>query len=57
MMFFAVFLLIVLVGGYIAYPFFKKKTGQPIYAKTQLQRIEEEIEQEILALRKYADVS
>ena len=55
MVFFVGFLLIILVGGYIGYPFFMKGTDQQSYTQEQLQCIGEEIEQEILALRKYPD--
>ena len=55
MVFLVGFLLIILVGGYIGYPLFVKRTGQQLYTKEQLQSIEEEIEREILVLRKYSD--
>jgi hypothetical protein len=55
MVFLVGFLLILLVAGYIGYPLFIKMTGQQTYTREQLQRIEEEIEQEILVLRKYPD--
>ena len=55
MVFFVGFLLIILVVGYIGYPLFVKRTAQQLYTREQLQSIEEEIEQEILVLRKYSD--
>jgi hypothetical protein len=55
MVFLIGFLLILLVAGYIGYPLFIKGSSQQIYTREQLQRIEEEIEQEILVLRKYPD--
>ena len=55
MIFLIGFLLILLVGGYIGYPLFVKKIGQQTYTNEQLRSIEEEIEREILVLRKYPD--
>jgi hypothetical protein len=55
MVFFVGFLLIILVGGYIGYPLFAKGREQQFCTREQLQRIEEEIEREILVLRKYSD--
>lgn len=55
MVFLVGFLLIILVAGYIGYPLFVKEIGQQTYTREQLQGIEEEIEREILVLRKYPD--
>ena len=55
MVFLVGFLLIILVGGYIGYPLFAKWTDQQLYTRKQLQSIKEEIEREILVLRKYSD--
>ena len=51
------FLLVVLVVGYICYPFFASKPNQRTYTQAELELIGEEIEREILALRKYPGTS
>jgi hypothetical protein len=51
-------LLVILVGAYISYPFFASKIGnRQTYTKEELRIVEEEIEREILALRKYPNNS
>jgi hypothetical protein len=49
-------LLVILVGGYIGYPFFADKIRhRQTYTKEELRIVEEEIEREILVLLKYPD--
>jgi len=54
MVFWVGLLLVILVGGYIGYPFLVAKMVQrQPWTLEQLQSIEADIEREILALRKY----
>ena len=56
MVFVVGFLLVLVVGGYIVYPLCAKDLGQRRGENTdEYERIGEEIEQEILALRQYPD--
>jgi hypothetical protein len=49
-------LLVILVGGYIAYPLCVKETGQHSpYTKEEVQHVGEEIEREILAVRQHPE--
>ena len=49
-------LLVLLVGGYISYPLFMKNDDSGLIVnEKQLQKIGEEIEQEVLTLRKYPE--
>ena len=54
MVFLVGLLLVILVSGYIGYPFLVAKlTQQHRCTREQLQHIEADLEREILALRKY----